>query len=286
MAISTNEGGALGRLTRRFRRTSQPAAPTPISAETLAAAIERHELQLHFQPLLSAASGHTVAIEALLRWEQPAGTLAARQFFARAQAGGLLPRIDRELLVQACRFARELQRSGYDGLRLAVNVSVDELLPGSGGIGWIRQALQDSGLRPQWLDIEINERETVGREQELAPVFSALTSIGLNITLDDYWAVRGEDGAIMLPGVSAVKVDLWSNTGSELARRDLTTAVEVARERGLQVYAKRVETIFEEQFAAELGCDALQGFALGLPVGAAELRRTLAPAAALQPAGF
>ena len=275
------EGNLLGRVSRRLGRREAPQ-PVAVTDRALASALAHDEIDLYLQPVFAASDERPVALEALLRWERPDGVAPARQFFARARSNGLLREMDAQLLGSACALTRELQRSGHERLRLSINVPADELLPGRGTTGWIRNALTEGALLPQWLDIEVNEREIVGREAELAPAFSTLTAMGLGIILDNFWGLGGDHSAVRLPGVRAVKVDLWSNTGSEFARRDLEAAVEVARGQHLEVIAKRVETVFEQQFAAELGCDALQGYALALPMAGDKLRKALAPAGALR----
>ncbi|MEZ4503077.1 MAG: EAL domain-containing protein [Dehalococcoidia bacterium] len=240
----------------------------------MAAALETREFVLHFQPIVSRG-GDLVSIEALLRWRRPTGLLVARQFFARAQSGGVLVHIDRELVVEGCRFARELQRSGYPHLRLAVNVPLAELLPSGGGTDWLRTAISESGLRPDSLEIEVREQEIRTSDPEVVRLFEHLASTGLHVTLDDFWAVAGDEGSIGLPAIRAVKLDLWSNTGSAASRDALLRAARVARKRGVEVVAKRVETEYEAQLGNELDVDAYQGFVHGVPTSAGELRRDL-----------
>jgi EAL domain-containing protein (putative c-di-GMP-specific phosphodiesterase class I) len=88
----------------------------------------------------------------------------------------------------------------------------------------------------------------------------------VNIAIDDFWGEDETYWVLGLPGVTAVKLDLRSNTSSEGTRQLLANAARIAHARGLAVTAKRVESSFEVEFAAELGCEQVQGHAYGRPM--------------------
>lgn len=267
--------GGLVRLGRlwRHRRASRDAED--IIVADLSHALGRAELRMHYQPVVDAADHRVVAVEALLRWHAKGGLRPARDFIEAASAHGLLREIDETLLGSTCGFVRELQRGGAERLRLAVNLDAGDLAPGSGLVGRVRQALQEAWLMPHWLQLEVREADVVGRTEELAPTFSALSALGVSVTIDDYEARGGARGVITLPAVRAVKIDVLPVAGGAPGLERLREAADVAREAGLEVTVKRVETPGAIAIATHLGCDYLQGFAFGAPMRPMELLRYL-----------
>ncbi|MEZ4502909.1 MAG: EAL domain-containing protein [Dehalococcoidia bacterium] len=261
----------LGTLWRR-RRTDDDDWVTP---DTIRLGMRSGSFRIHYQPVVDAEQHRVVAIEALLRWRVASGVRAAREFVGVAADNGILSEIDTALIGNACEFTRELQRGGLERLRLAVNVTSDDLLPGNGLFGRFRDAIEEANLMPQWVQVEVREADLLGRTDEVARTFSALSSLGVSVTIDDFEAREGSRIVLGLPAVRAVKIDLWHAAGDPDREARAHIAARAARNANLDIGAKRLESPASIQLANDLGADTLQGFAFGTPMRPMELMRYL-----------
>ena len=127
-ALSDAQRTGVGRVVRAPRRDLATGS-VPAFTRALAAALSRDELELHYQPFVDAADGRIAGVEALLRWRSPdGGLLAPPQFLPRAEQLGLMRSISAWVLDRVIADARHWRRSGFDDLRIAVNVSTVQLL--------------------------------------------------------------------------------------------------------------------------------------------------------------
>ncbi|MEZ4501163.1 MAG: EAL domain-containing protein [Dehalococcoidia bacterium] len=265
---------ARGRLAARASRPRRRRSPAMLSARVLGES-DRDDLALHYQPLFDVTGQRVKGAEALLRWEDPErGVSAARHFLTRAAALEMLPGATEWVMRTACTFARQRQMEGLTDFHITVNVTVGQVTS-EGFVEAIENALRVSGLAARFLEIELTEMSVLGKRSALAPVLERVAELGVGVSVDDFWAPGGSAEAVELPGVVAVKVDLWSNTGSAAAREQIAAAVTVAKERQLATVAKRVETVHEMSFFRTLGCDAVQGNAYGAPMPEAEFIRRI-----------
>jgi len=261
-------GGAIAALLVRVqmhRRWQNAPGAGAITAEHLYTALTNGEMTLHYQPILEVGGDRLVGVEALVRWEHPEfGTVSPRRFLAKADATGVMRYLGEFVLKSACDFVHELHESRLPGVRLTVNASASQLqdpdFPDA-----IARALKESGLDAEYLEIEVNERASLAQPAAIEAL-SRVRALGVAIGLDDFWSESLTVDQLKTLGVSSVKVDLWSNTGSPGARLRISEAVQTARDLGLTVTAKRVETLHEVEFLRELHCDYAQGHAFNEPM--------------------
>ena len=252
--------------------------PATVTEQSVATALRHHEFSMHFQPMLARESGELVGAEALLRWEQPgvAEAATARQFMSKAVSAGVLTEMSQSAVGPACEFARDFQIEGKRNFSLGVNLSATQLADGMAAIASVREALATSQL-PAWcLQLEIPERALLEGTPGLPTTLERLAKLDVGIVIDDFWGSERPEEILATAGLVGVKLDLWSNTNNEDARAQLQTAAGLARERGLTVTAKRVESLFEIEFARELQCDVVQGHAYGRPMTAEAFRAFVA----------
>jgi EAL domain-containing protein (putative c-di-GMP-specific phosphodiesterase class I) len=260
-------------LSRRSRRgTSRRRA---ITSEAVAAAVQLDEFGVHFQPILALATGELIGAEALVRWEQPGGAEAAtaRQFFSRAASAGVLDDVVAKAMRPACDFARDCLDASPGTFQLHINLSQSQLEAGEATIEVLQRALRESQLVPWAIQVEVPEQALLEIGPGVTATLQAFSALGVNIAIDDFWGQDETYWVLGIPGVSAVKLDLRSNTSNEATRANLANAARIAHTRGLTVAAKRVESSFEMEFAAEIGCSQVQGHAYGRPMPAQEFRR-------------
>jgi EAL domain-containing protein (putative c-di-GMP-specific phosphodiesterase class I) len=246
----------------------------PVTTATVAEGLLHHEFSMHFQPVFTLEDGNLVGAEALLRWAQH-GTqqvTTARQFMSKALTAGILDEMSQSAIGPACEFARDFQIAGKRNFTLTVNLSATQLADGVAAVASVREALATSQLPPWCLQLELPERALTIGVPELPRTLERLAKIGAGIVIDDFWALDRPEEILATPGLKGVKLDLWANTNNQAARAQLHLAARLAHERGLTVTAKRVESIYEIEFAKELDCDQVQGHAYGRPMTAEAFR--------------
>jgi diguanylate cyclase (GGDEF)-like protein len=242
-------------------------------------ALERDELQLHYQPLVSLCDGSIVGTEALLRWNHPGrGTVAPLEFVAIAEESGLIVPIGEWVLRTACRqLAEWLQVAACrDGFSMAVNLSPRQLTPGLPGI--VADAVAVTGIDPASLCIEITESLLIEEAESPAALLCALKSAGLNLVLDDFGTGYSSLSYLHRFNLDSLKLDrsFIAELGRESSGSKLVAAsIDMARALGLTVVAEGVETEQQLNILRELSCPLAQGYLFGRPAPAHELTARL-----------
>ena len=238
-------------------------------------AIEKDELVLHYQPVLSLTTGRIVELEALVRWQHPEkGLIMPNSFIDVAEKAGMMVPLGEWVLGRAVRQTRLWQDRGIPNLRIAVNLSPSQfhdrnLVP------TIRTALSGSTLQAEDLEIEITEGVAMEDAEITVANLMALRDLKVGISIDDFGTGYSSLSYLKRFPVTTLKIDrsFVSDVVSNSADAGIVRAV-VAMAHGLKlnVIAEGVET--KEQFAylRENGCDALQGywFSRPLPVDAVD----------------
>ena len=243
----------------------------------LRGAVERGELYLVYQPVVSLKSGRWVGVEALLRWRHPErGGIGPAEFMDLAESSGLIEPMGKWALGEACRQAAAWNRDAGRPLYIGVNLSVRQLHE-AGIVDEVRGALAQSGLPAELLVCEITE--TLLAQDPLAATarLQELKAVGVKLALDDFGTGYSSLGRLRDLPIDILKVDgvfahgLATPQGSSLA----AAIVELGKAVGLLVVAEGVESAEQEVALRALGCDLAQGYHLGAPVEAAELEQRL-----------
>jgi len=251
-------------------------------------ALERDELTLHYQPLISLRDREMVSVEALVRWDHPErGRISPVDFIPVAEENGLIEPIGRWVLDHACRQAAEWYRRRPDArpLTMSVNLSAAQVAnPGLPEI--VAAALRASGLDASCLALELTESMLVGDNEELSETLVALKALGVRLVLDDFGTGYSSLSYLTRLPLDALKVDrsFVDGLGTESRDTAVTEAiVAMSRALSLRVVGEGAET--EQQVAelARLGCDLVQGFHFSRPVPADEITRMLAEGPAWLP---
>jgi len=249
-----------------------------LATETrLRRALERGELGFHFQPVRSAQDGRLLALEALARWHDGERWVPPDEFIPVAMGSGLITRLDRRVLQLACQQAMDWRRRGLRVPRIAVNACASSLLTGR-LVEVIREVSTTTGFEPSGLQIEISERSTLSASAEVATQLEELRALGVELAIDDFGTGYASINQLRTMPFDSLKIDRSYVTGIESneSARALTEAIIVlARRLGLHTVAEGVETEGEARILRELGCDSLQGYAIGRPVPASEIEPML-----------
>ncbi len=241
-------------------------------------ALERGELQVLYQPKIDLVSGRPVAVEALLRWEHPErGWVPPLVFIPIAEETGLIGEIGSWVLETACREAAAWSRVLSDPPVLSVNFSgkqfYDPELPVQ-----VKRALEESGLPPARLRLEIAESAAMKNADATAATLRALQAIGVRVVIDDFGTGTSSLSSLQRFPVDTLQID--QSLVAALGRsRDATTiaqaVVGMAHGLGLAVMAEGVERPDQLSLLRALGCEQAQGNLFCPPIPADELVRYL-----------
>jgi diguanylate cyclase (GGDEF)-like protein/PAS domain S-box-containing protein len=243
-------------------------------------ALERNELTLDYQPLVSLRDHSLVSVEALVRWDHPErGRIPPLDFIPVAEENGLIEPIGRWVLDRACRQAARWYRERPDAapLSMSVNLSAAQVL-NRGLADTVAAALRVSGLDPSCLALELTESVMVGDADELTETLAALKALGVRLVLDDFGTGYSSLSYLTRLPLDVLKVDrsFVDGLGTEPRDTAITEAiVAMAHALSLEVVGEGAETAEQTRELARLGCDLVQGYHFSRPVSAAEITRML-----------
>jgi len=236
---------------------------------SLRLALERHEFVLYYQPKVNLHSGAIVGCEALIRWQHPErGLLSPEQFISIAEDCGLILPLGRWVLREACLQARIWRQAGLPRIVVAVNTSALELRS-AGFIDNIRAILAETGLEPQYLEIELTESVLMRDAESSNSVLLALHELGTKLALDDFGTGYSSLSYLRRFPIDTLKID-QSFVNHITSNKDDATIVcsvlSLGKSLNKHVIAEGVETREQYAFLLEQECDEGQGFYLGRPV--------------------
>ena len=241
-------------------------------------ALERGELAVRYQPVVSLKTGRTAGFEALVRWEHPErGLVLPPEFVPLAEETGLIVGIGRYVLREACRRAKEWPRRRSAGGSadlfpiVGVNLSARQLSHPD-LVGDVEGVLKETGLEPERLTLEITESAVVGDEENGIGVLGKLKDLGVKLAIDDFGTGYSSLSYLRRLPVGMVKLDgsfvAGIGKGAEEDEVLLEGVVGIAKGLGLRVLAEGVETSGQAARLHELGCDLAQGFLFARPLTA------------------
>lgn len=241
-------------------------------------ALERDELRLHYQPIVEAATGRPVAVEALLRWEHPEqGLLAPGAFIPIAEETGMIVPIGAWVLGEACRQAARWAAAVPVGATLHVSVNLAARQVAEPGLVEAVAAVLDrddvrAGALSVWL--EVTESTLMDDPARTSEVLAELQALGIHVVIDDFGTGYSSLAYLKAFPVAALKIDrsFVAGLGSDSDDDAIVAAVvDLAHALGLGVVAEGVETEQQRDRLRTLGCDLLQGFLFARPAPAEDL---------------
>ncbi len=232
----------------------------------------QNEFFLAYQPQVDLQTGRTGAVEALLRWRDPArGVIPPSEFIPIAEESGMIQALGARVLRDACRQLVAWHRIGMM-LRLSVNLSVQQLQD-DGCLAVVEEALRASGLAPQYLDLEITESVIITHPEKAVATLVRLKERGISITVDDFGTGYSSLSYLARLPIEALKIDQRFVHGLEHNSNDVAITqaiIALSHSLGLRVIAEGVETRAQFAFLKNHGCEAAQGFLIGRPLEAKE----------------
>ena len=239
----------------------------------LRVALEREQLEIHYQPILAAESGRVVAAEALVRWKEPEwGYVPPDDFIPVAEETGLIVGLGQWVFRNVCEQARAWRDECGTVIRIGVNVSGKQIRE-PGMVEMVRQALQATGVSPTQVELEITESTIMQDDVLTVQTLRQLKEMGVGLALDDFGTGYSSLSYLRRFTIDRVKIDrtFISELPGNASDAALTSAI-IAMAHGLQldVVAEGVETEAQAHFLELRGCDELQGYLYGRPCPAAE----------------
>ena len=239
-------------------------------------ALEEGQLKVVYQPQVELATGRMVGLEALVRWQHPQrGLVTASEFIRVAEETGLIHRLGRSVLEQACRDYAEWLGAGVvdPSVQLSVNLSPRQLA-GDGITAVTAAVLEDTGVNPGSLCLEITESGIVSNATRAGSVLKRLKALGVSIAMDDFGVGYASLGYLERLPIDSIKIDRSLVDGvAEDARKQrvVATVVALAETLGLRVVAEGIELPEDAERLIALGCRFGQGYLFARPTEAAVL---------------
>jgi diguanylate cyclase (GGDEF)-like protein len=241
-------------------------------------AIDEKQLKVFYQPKLCLATGRLNAAEALVRWDHPdRGRVSPAEFIGLAEETGLIGPIGEFVLRQACWQACEWQRQGLEPIRVSVNLSVHQLRQGK-LVSLVRQVLEETGLAPQYLELELTESQLLDSVEHIISTFQQLRDLGVKLAIDDFGTGYSSLSYLKRIPVDYVKIDQTFIRGLGEGQMDaaITRAIiAMAHGLSLKVVAEGVERPEQLEFLRGEHCDEVQGYLISKPVEAQQLASLL-----------
>lgn len=256
------------------------AANERLELETrLRHALEQEQFLLHYQPLVRVTDGRVIGVEALVRWQPPGEPLIPPdRFIPAAEESGLIVSLGDWVLRTACAQARSWLDAGHSPGILAVNLTVQELRR-PGIAARIEAILQQTGLPPDRLELEITETGLMQQGEQAEGILNALKALGVRLAIDDFGTGYSSLAYLKRFSIDKLKIDrsFIRDIPADHNDKELTaTIVAMGHNLGLMVLAEGVETKEQLAFLGEQGCDYFQGYLFSRPLPAAELEQLLA----------
>lgn len=279
-----------GRNTFQFygREVSKASSERMALESDLQNALARDQFVLHYQPQIELATGRIAGLEALLRWRHPKyGLVEPARFIPLAEESGLIIPIGAWVLRTASAQNRAFQEARLPPVRMAVNVSARQLREHHLH-ATVAEALQDAGLAPQWLELELTESSVLHDIDETARILQQLVDLGVEISIDDFGIGYSSLSYLRRLPVHRLKIDRSFVRDLAINADDAMIAqavIAMGHGLGLVVTAEGVESAGPCDFLRARGCDEAQGYFLGLPMPAEDVQAVLENASKPLPAG-
>ena len=240
--------------------------------------IEQGELVVFYQPQVNMASGCLVGAEALVHWQHPElGLLPPLEFIPLAEEIGFITEIDEWVLKAACTQNKVWQDAGHTPFSVTVNMSARRFRQPN-LVDAVRNVLRDTGLPPQFLELEITEGTAMKDIEHTIPSLAELTGMDVTFAIDDFGTGYSSLSHLKRLPIQKLKIDksfIFGVTTNPSDKAIVTAIIAMAHNLQMEVIAEGVETEAQRGFLRENRCDHLQGFLFSRPLPAEEFSRML-----------
>lgn len=241
-------------------------------------AFEHGEFHLHYQPQVDTQSHAIIGAEALLRWNHPQkGNILPGEFIPAAESCGMIEPIGDWVLHTACLQHREWTDAGLQPIRMAVNLSARQFLRGD-LVDKVARALQESGMRPEYLELELTESMLMQDVDSTVKTLNELKQMGVRLSIDDFGTGYSSLSYLKRFPLDILKIDrsFVTDLGTKADDGEIARAIiAMAHALRLEVVAEGVENRQQLDFMRDSQCDFIQGYFFSKPLPATELAKLL-----------
>lgn len=232
-------------------------------------ALKRGEFLLHYQPQFDLVSGRIIGMEALLRWIHPQrGMIPPSSFIPVAEECGAIVAIGEWVIRTACTQNRIWQQAGLPAVPVAVNLSAIQFQK-KDMAGTIRKILEETGLHPSFLELEMTERILMRDADSTIGTLRAIKDMGLLLSVDDFGTGYSSLSYLKRFPIDRLKIDQSFVQDIATSQDDaaiIRTIITMGHSLRLKVIAEGVETLEQLAFLRQEGCDEAQGYLFSRPV--------------------
>lgn len=232
-------------------------------------AIERDELRMYYQPKYDLRSGRISGMEALVRWyHQDRGFISPGKFIPLAEESGLIAPIGEWILNAVCKQNKAWQDAGYQPMRVAVNLSPRQFQHHN-LIRTVTRVLEETGLSPEWLEIEITENVLLHNTEEILATLQTLKEMGIHISIDDFGTGFSSLNYLKRFPIDSLKIDqsfVRDITVPSANKEIISAVIRLGHSLQLNVIAEGVENEEELDFLRNEECDQIQGYLFSRPL--------------------
>ena len=243
-------------------------------------ALDQGQFRVYYQPIVSLQTGKITGFEALTRWQRPEGILAPIAFIAVAEETGLIIPMNRQLLREACQHLRSWQSEfpSDSPLTMSVNITSREFVQPD-LVSEIRKSLDQTGVDPGCLQLEIIETIAMGDAEKSGHVLAQLKALGVRLSIDDFGTGYSSLSRLRRIPVDTLKIDraFISNMDTDPENREIVRAIIVlAHNLGLKVVAEGTEKEEHIDLLKQFNCEMAQGYLFSRPADDQAMLKLLA----------
>ncbi|ANF47507.1 MULTISPECIES: putative bifunctional diguanylate cyclase/phosphodiesterase [Priestia] len=238
-------------------------------------ALERHEFQLVYQPLIDLKTSGVIGAEALIRWDSAKfGTVYPNEFLPILEEVGLIVPVGKWVLEEACKQMKAWTELNSKASKIGVNVSPIQL-KSSRFVAEMEQILKKTGLEPHFLELEITE-SVIQNSQESKKVLNRLRSLGVKVAMDDFGTCYSSLSYLKHLPINTLKIDKsFIDELDEVGKVLVETIIQMGKKLNFDLTAEGIENEEQLQFVTEQGCHIGQGYLFDKPLSPEKMSRLL-----------
>lgn len=267
----SHSDGTKGCIVRYDREIHDQIIKSNEIEKELASAIENNELVLYYQPKIDLNTGVLTGMEALIRWIKPDGTIVPPgSFIPVAESSMLITKISHFVLHEACRQNKEWQDKGYPPITVSINLTAVDFYQ-TNVTEAIKKALDETGMEPQWLDVELTESLALKDIDHAVAQMNEIKALGIKLSMDDFGTGYSSLSYIQILPITLLKLDrsfVMYLEDDEISREIVSAVIRIAKSKKIETIAEGIETPGQVDILKQSGCDLAQGYFFGKPMPA------------------
>ncbi|QAS51228.1 hypothetical protein HLI_02885 [Halobacillus litoralis] len=230
-------------------------------------ALKQEQLELHYQPQKSIGTGKIVGLEALIRWNHPdKGMISPATFIPIAEKNGQIIEIGEWVMKEACKQNKQWQDEGFAPVIVGVNLSALQFLQ-KDLVFRVKQILEETGLAPEYLELEITESMAMTNEEYIIHTLKELRELGVHVSIDDFGTGYSSLKYLSRFPVSKLKIDkVFISENQKQNQAIVKSIIHMSHSLNMKVIAEGVETAEQWNFLKNEKCDEIQGYFYSKPL--------------------